>query len=388
VSDGARDGRGTGRAGRLVVDIELVSLLRLGLIALLASAVWAVVTIAPDMVTRLAIGLVVGLALSPVVAAVERRWNVGRGVASLVVGGGLVVFFAAIVLLVAPPAVRQASRFSRELPATVEDLYSWPIVGPRLEKADAAQDVSDAIEELPARVDDERLGELGERLLGGAFSTVVVLVTALGVLVDGEAMVRRMRAIVPPSRREAADEVGHIVYSSFGNYFAGSLLVAVLNGLVILTSGLVLGVPLAPIAGLWSMLTNFIPQIGGFLGGSFFVVLALTKSPVTALIAVAIFLGYQQFENNVVQPAIVGSAVNLTPPATMLAALIGGAAAGVPGALVATPLMGAAKALYLDRRGKLPPRTEPALTRRLRLRVERARARVEAITSAIDPRSD
>jgi predicted PurR-regulated permease PerM len=162
----------------------------------------------------------------------------------------------------------------------------------------------------------------------------------------------------------------------------------VLNGLVILTTGLVLGVPLAPIAGIWSTLTNFIPQIGGFLGGSFFVVLALTKSPVTALIAGAIFLGYQQFENNVVQPAIVGSAVNLTPPATMLAALIGGAAAGVPGALVATPLMGAAKALYLDRRGKLPPRTEPALTRRLRLRVERARARVEAITSAIDPRSD
>jgi predicted PurR-regulated permease PerM len=386
VSDAARDGGGTGRPPRIAVDLDLLSFVRLGLIALLASAVWAIVTIAPDMVTRVAIGVVVGLALSPVVAAVQRRWNASRGVAALVVGGGLVVFFAAVVLLVAPPAVRQASRFSRELPATVEDLYSWPIVGPKLEKADAAQDVSDAIDELPARVDDERLGELGERLLGGAFSTVVVLITALGVLVDGEVMVRRMRAVVPPSRRDGADEVGRIVYASFGSYFAGSLLVAVLNGLVILTSGLVLGVPLAPIAGIWSMLTNFIPQIGGFLGGSFFVVLALTKSPLTAVIAGVIFLGYQQFENNVVSPAIVGSAVNLTPPATMLAALIGGAAAGVPGALVATPLMGAAKALYLDRRGQLPPRTEPALKRRLRQRVEKAKARVEAITSAIDPR--
>ena len=131
--------------------------------------------------------------------------------------------------------------------------------------------------------------------------------------------------------------------------------------------------PLAPIAGLWSMLTNFIPQIGGFLGGSFFVLLALTKSPLTALVAAAVFLGYQQFENNVVQPAVVGSAVNLTPPATMLAALIGGAAAGVPGALVATPLMGAAKALYLDRRGTLPPQREAALTRRIRQRFEKVR---------------
>ena len=32
----------------------------------------------------------------------------------------------------------------------------------------------------------------------------------------------------------------------------------------------------------------------------------------------------------------------------MLAALIGGAAAGVPGALVATPLLGAAKSVWLD----------------------------------------
>jgi hypothetical protein len=56
---------------------------------------------------------------------------------------------------------------------------------------------------------------------------------------------------------------------------------------------------------------------------------------------------YQQIENNILQPAIVGKAVNLSPPTTMLAALIGGAAAGVPGALAATPLVGAAKALFM-----------------------------------------
>jgi predicted PurR-regulated permease PerM len=177
--------------------------------------------------------------------------------------------------------------------------------------------------------------------------------------------------------------VGRIVYQSFGSYFAGSLFVAVLNGLVILSTGLLLGVPLAPIAAIWSTLTNFIPQIGGFLGGSFLVLLALTESPVTALIAGIVFLAYQQFENNVVQPAIVGSAVNLSPPATMLAALVGGAAAGVPGALVATPLLGAAKALYLVRRGRLPERREPALTRQLKRHLDGARRRVTDVAEAV-----
>ena len=85
--------------------------------------------------------------------------------------------------------------------------------------------------------------------------------------------------------------------------------------------------------GLWTTLTNLIPQIGGFLGGGFFVLLALTQGPVQAVIALAVFMAYQNLENNVISPAIVGQAVNLSPPTTMLAALVGAAAAGVPGAL-------------------------------------------------------
>ncbi|MEO7427947.1 MAG: AI-2E family transporter [Acidimicrobiales bacterium] len=363
----------------VVVDVDPMSAVVFATVAAAAAAGWSITTSAPDMVTRIAVGVLVGVALSPLVAIVERRWHTSRGVAAAAVGGGLMLFFAAVVLLVAPPAVDQARTFSRELPATVRDLYSWPVVGPRLERTDAAGQVADLIHHLPARLDDDTLAQLGERLLGGFFSTVVVVITALGVLVDGDRVVRRARAIVPPSQQVRVDEIGRIVYQTFGSYFAGSLLVAVLNGLVVLTIGLSLGVSLAPLAALWSMLTNFIPQIGGFLGGSFFVLLALTQSPLTAVIAAVVFVGYQQLENNVIGPAIVGDAVNLTPPATMLAALIGGAAAGVPGALVATPLIGAAKALYLDRRGALPPQREPALRRRLQQMRDRVKDKVSDI---------
>ncbi len=374
------EGGGAAATRRVVVDIDLTSVLVFGVVAVIAAAAWAILTSAPDMVTRVAVGVLLGVALSPLVAAVQRRWRTSRGVAAIVVGGGLILFFAAVVLLVAPAAVDQARTFSRELPATVRELYSWPVVGSRLEHADAAGEVESLIDRLPARLDDATLADLGERLLGGVVSTVVVVITALGVLVDGERMVRRMRAAVPPARQARAAEVGQIVYETFGSYFAGSLLVAVLNGMVVLAVGLLLGVPLAPIAGLWSVLTNFIPQIGGFLGGSFFVLLALTKSPLTALIAGVVFLGYQQLENNVIGPGIVGGAVNLTPPTTMLAALIGGAAAGVPGALVATPLLGAAKALYLEARGVRPVRRDAALRRQLRRRVQRVRDTVAEIT--------
>ena len=123
-------------------------------------------------------------------------------------------------------------------------------------------------------------------------------------------------------------------------------------GLCVLTLGLALGIPLAPLAALWAMLTDLIPQVGGFLGGSFFVLLAVTQGATTALIAAGGFVLYMNLENHLIQPAIVGRSVDLTPPTTMVAAFVGGAIAGVPGALVATPFVGAAKAIYLEARGR------------------------------------
>jgi putative heme transporter len=355
-----RVGSDDGRPQRTIVDIDTWSFITLAAAALLASAIFSIVSVADNVLTGIGVGVVVGVALAPVVTRVQRRLDTTRGSAVVLVGTGLALAIAAVVLLVAPAAVRQAQDFSDELPDTVRDFYTWPIIGDRLQEADAAAKVEEWIQDAPTKVDDRTLGQLGERLLGGVFSSVVVLVTALGVMVDGEIAVRRFRALVPPSRRDHADRLGRIVYATFGSYFAGSLFVAVLAGIMVLSVGLLLGVPLSPVAGLWTALTNLIPQIGGFLGGGFFVLLALTQGPVQAVVALLFILAYQNLENHVISPAIVGRAVNLSPPSTMLAALVGGAAAGVPGALVATPLLGAVKAIYLDSRGEMP---EPELNK-------------------------
>ena len=118
--------------------------------------------------------------------------------------------------------------------------------------------------------------------------------------------------------------------------------------------------PLAPVAAIWYAVVSLIPQIGGFLGTSFVTLLALTQGVVPALIVLVLVTGYMNFENYVITPAVVGESVDLSPPVTMLAALVGGAAAGVPGALAATPLVGTVKALYMEARfGEQPVEDQP-----------------------------
>jgi len=336
------------RDEHLVIDIDVRSLVVLVAVALGALGLLAVLRLTPSMVTRILVGVVIALALDPVVGRVRRRLGgTSRGIAVAIVGTGLGLALLGVLLVLGPAAIAEAGSLREDLPATIEESYSWPVVGERIERADAAERIDDFIDRLPGELEDEDITRYAEELLGGLLTTVIVLVTAVAVMLDGETHVQRTQRLVDGERRERLDGIGRVVYRTFGNYFAGSLFVAILNGLVVLTVALVLGIPLAPLAGLWSTLTNLIPQIGGFLGGSFLVTLALTQGPLTAAITLVVFMVYQNIENNVIQPAVVGKAVNLTPPTTMLAALLGGAVAGVPGALIATPIVGAAKVLYL-----------------------------------------
>ena len=83
---------------------------------------------------------------------------------------------------------------------------------------------------------------------------------------------RRVRRLVPVRRRAQADRMGSLAYRVVGQYFAGSVLVAIIAGIAVTTVGLVLGVPLAPLAGAWVALFDLVPQIGGAVGGVPFVV--------------------------------------------------------------------------------------------------------------------
>lgn len=355
MTAGLRDASGGGDGAEpaptdthTVVDVDLRSMATLLVFALAALGLLEVLQQTPSMITKVVVGIVIALALDPVVARTrDRLGGSSRGIAVAIVGTALGLAFLGVLLVLGPAAIERAGSLRSDLPATIEDAYTWPVIGERIAEADLAERVDDAIERLPAELDDEQITRYAEDLLGGLLTTIVVLVTAIAVMLDGESMVQRIRNLFTGERQEHLDGIGRVVYRTFGNYFAGSLFVAILNGLVVLTVALSLGVPLAPLAGLWSMLTNLIPQIGGFLGGSFLVTLALTQGPVAAVIALVVFLVYQNLENNIIQPAVVGKAVDLTPPTTMLAALLGGAMAGVPGALIATPIVGAAKVLYL-----------------------------------------
>lgn len=339
------------------LDWRSVAWILLGFVAVVALTGFA--RGARQTVTSVVIGTLLALALDPLVRAAQAG-GTRRAPAVAIV---LVGFLAAVALLVAllgPPAYREGRDLRRQLPRVVQQVEDLPVVGHRLAQAHAADKLQRWIEDLPARLEGDTtpIERAGRSIVNGLLAVFLTLTIAIAILLDGERIVRGARRLVPPARRPQADRIGALAYEVVGRYVAGSLFVAMIAGLYVLVAGLALGVPLTPLLAVWVMLFDLVPQIGGAVGGIPFVLLGFTVSPTTGVVCAVLFVLYLQLENHVISPLVVGRSVQLSPPATMTAALVGVSAAGVVGALVAVPVVGAAKVVYTELRrprGALPP---------------------------------
>jgi predicted PurR-regulated permease PerM len=334
------------------VDVDPRSALTIAVAFVIVAVVLAFVQSVPRTLAALAVATLLALALNPVVVAVQRRTKLSRGPASAVVLVALLTVLAAVAVLVVPPTARQAADLGDEIPRVVDDIGDVPVIGDDLVDANVPEKVDRFLDDLPERLggDDAPLADVAQGFADGLVAAFITLLLALTLLLDGDRLVRFARRLVPLPRRAQADRLASIGYQVVGRYVAGSVLVAVMAGTVILVLGLVLGVPLAPLAAAWITMTNLIPQIGGALGGIPFVLLGLTQGVGTGLACAGGFLAYQQIENNLISPVVIGQVVRLSPPITMVAALVGVSAGGVVGALIAVPIVGAVKSVYLELR--------------------------------------
>jgi predicted PurR-regulated permease PerM len=301
--------------------------------------------------TWIGVGTLLALALDPLVSRLESR--VGRrSVAVGIVLAGFLVALASLVALFGPPAARQARNLSDDLPHVVKQLEDLPIVGGSIKKANASDNVQQFLDDLPKRLagDTAPIENAGRSVLGGALAALATVLATITLLLDGARLLARLRRLVPEQHRPLADRLGSLAYRTVGQYFAGSVLVAAVAGISVTAFGLVVGVPLAPLLGAWVAVFDLVPQIGGAVGGIPFVLFGFTQGAGVGVACLVFFVIYLNFENHVLQPIIVGRTVHLSPPATMTAALVGVSTAGVVGALVAVPLLGTAKAVYLELR--------------------------------------
>ncbi|MGQ4553595.1 AI-2E family transporter [Dermabacteraceae bacterium CCM 9519] len=198
----------------------------------------------------------------------------------------------------------------------------------------------------------DKLQENSGTILSGAlsgFSTasnvlagiIISLFTLFFLLSGGERIWRWMVCLLPAEARIPAHESFRRGWQALSGYVRTQILVAAVDAV-----GIALGMVIVSLGGyavpigLVVFLFSFIPIVGAIVSGAIAVLLALVlKGWVAALIVMAVVLVVQQLESNILQPFLMGQAVNLHPLAVFLGVAVGTLVAGIPGALFSVPAM-------------------------------------------------
>ena len=199
---------------------------------------------------------------------------------------------------------------------------------------------------LPDQVSWERIQPFGFQLLGVAGGAAnglvqVLLMSLLAVLLalDPSAHRRMVVAATPRPARASMEELLDQCRTALGGWLAGMTLSAVAMFLCTWAGLALLGVPLALLSALVCGLLTFVPTIGPTAATLLPLSLALMISPGMMLQVLVLRLALQNLEAFVLTPLLLRRTVNLLPTVALTSQLSLGALLGVPGVLLALPLV-------------------------------------------------
>jgi AI-2 transport protein TqsA len=297
-----------------------------------------------DYVLSVTFAFLIALAADPLVNWLRRK-GVGRGAIlaiSLVVVyvilallALLVIYGAAQFLRELPTYTQQAEQLTAQLQAALESLG--------LESAGSEAVASQADPSRPLNWIADLLASLGSAI--GNATTLILLTTFLFVDV-----------VLWPGRLAETARRGHSYARRLAEFTVDLrqyIVVMVIIGTCIGALNTVMfylfDVPYAALWGVLSGILNFIPFIGFWLGLIPPLILTLLEfGPQRALVLAILYVAINGFVQNVIQPRLVVTRLNLTPFLNLVSATFWPLVLGPAGAIVGVPLTMAVRALILD----------------------------------------
>lgn len=347
------------------------------LLTVAQSVLGAVLTV----VLYILFGAVIAFIAGPVVQALEDRLHTPRTVAILLTLLFGVALIGGIGYLIATPIVDEASQLSKQGPALIKQIND---IVTTVRSQLASHGIQLSGNGVGTTISSDVSSRVAGILLNVVASTVtilldilVTLVVAFWMLKDGEELRGGIVNLLPGRVRSEAnfafDAFGVVV----GGYVRGQLFMAAIIGVMAGLGCWAVGVPFPIVVAIAAGAFELIPLVGAFVGGAVAILLALTKSPITALWAALLFVAIHIVEGYLLAPRIQARFVRLHPLVTILALFAGIEIGGFLGAFVAVPLASLTAVFVRAAMGDAKSRHPEVFTEQRRdMRVERRRRRL------------
>jgi predicted PurR-regulated permease PerM len=273
--------------------------------------------------------------IGPAIGFMQRlhigKWTPGRGAAVVLILAVGLVLISVFFLFALPPIFRDLQGFARELPEKVQRGYL------RVQNIPVLQRINP--EQLEQHIEAAVGGALGlaAGVAGGVVGFFTWLILTAYFILDGERAFRWVLSLFPAPKRTRLEQTALRADRRISKWLLGqALLMLILGSLSTVVFG-IMHVKYFYALGVFCGLANIVPIIGPIISVGLAAVVAAFDSWTKALGVVGFYLIYQQIENAFLTPKIMKSTVDLPALSVIIALAIGGALAGILGALVAVP---------------------------------------------------
>lgn len=339
---------------KVEITISSRTVIRVLLLVVVTMLGLAALKQAAHALTLIFIAFFLALALNPPVHWLAQRLpGKRRGNRSIATALSFLIFLVilgAFLASIVPPIVKQTSTFVSSAPHLARDLKNTDsTLGAFVDRYNLEPQIEKATSDLTGRLRTissaafSTISQVGSSL----FSALTVLALTFMMLIEGPHWFGWVKKLVPTNRRRDVETLALRMYKVVKGYVNGQVTLAAIASLLILPMLFILDVPY-PFALMFVVfICGLIPMIGHTLGAIIVTLVALTASPVSAIIILGYYILYQQIENYVVQPRIQANSTEMSPLLVFVAVVIGVSFSGLLGGLVAIPLMGCLRVAVL-----------------------------------------
>jgi predicted PurR-regulated permease PerM len=317
------------------LDISIGTLLKALAIILAVYFVYHII----DVLALVFVAIIFATALEPAVNWMSRN-RIPRALSVLVMYLLVFLVLSLIIVLIAPPLINQITELAKLFPDYYGKLVSAFSYVSGTGQDQVAASMQQGLQSLSANLAQATTSLLSTviGIFGGILQFIVLLTVAFYLVIEEDGITRFIRSVTPSAYQPYVTQMMRRLKVKLGSWLRGQLLLMLIIGVLTYIGLVILGAKYALVLALWAGLTEIIPYIGPVIGAIPAVFLALSVSPLQALLIAILYVVVQQLENNIIVPIVMRRTVGLNPIITIIAIAIGAKLGGVVGAVISIPV--------------------------------------------------
>ena len=317
------------------IDISSGTIIRVMIFIVLLALLFLI----KDILLMLVGAMVIAFAIEPLAKTLQ-QYKVPRAVSVIVVYLLFVGVISLALTLVIPALAEQTTQLAQQAPQIVNGLEHTIGTIPGVSPDAIASQLQDSLKNFGNNLSNvtTQLFLQTQSIFTGVFSLFFVLVIAFYLVIEEDAVKKLFRYIIPKQHIAYAELMIDRIQSKLGRWVLAQLVLGLIIGSAIGIIFWAIGFKYALALGVVAGILEVFPVVGPILSAVFGTILALSQSFIFGIVALVIYVIVQQVEAQVLVPNIMRKAVGLNPLVTIIAVLLGGRLAGVPGIVLAVPI--------------------------------------------------